>query len=160
MNTNNVEAIRKLVDNDGISTARLGAGIAETLQQHGDPDHFIEPKEIGRNPNWKGTVTVYGDIQVWADESGTVDRLFFRVAGGLQSVIAEGCDKVKTGLEDCTVDEFKFAISPSVPSITELVEVTQLEVTKNGTEIFAVFLPLVETGPRRLSMLRFNKSEL
>lgn len=142
----------------GIGVARLGASFSTLLARYGTPTDVIGWREAGISEQCK--VWNYGELQVWSDESGAIDRLFFdalkSAETSVNSNLEEDLHDSRMHLHNCNIETFREVFESPATVITRRGHVAEFSSTIDAMDVFAIFRSSTQDEPQYLCKLRLN----
>ena len=72
--------LQGILEQRAIGAAKIGGDFSRVAHRYGDPTEMVDPREYGFDERCR--IWNYDEVQVWSNECGVIDRVFFKVNGG------------------------------------------------------------------------------
>lgn len=159
MQGNELEALlQNILSQKGIGVARMGASFSILLSRYGTPTDVIGWRETGISEQCK--VWNYGELQVWSDESGAIDRVFFNVVKPVEKCGNANLDEdlfdCRMHLHNCSIETFRRVFESPTAVLTRRGQIAEFSSTIDAIDVFAIFRSSTQEESPHLCKLRIN----
>lgn len=141
-----------------IGGAKIGSSIHDLAARYNHLVEDIDPRHLGLQKECR--VWELEDLQVWSDEKGAINRIFFnanvRQPTCQNRTFVDDMACVRECLHNCDFETFLCTLGDVHLRINQSGTYAQLKSSRKDLEIFAVFLSSSRNEPKHLALLRLN----
>ena len=134
--------LQVILEQKAIGAIGIGFPASLVVDQYGEPSERIDPQQFDLSDGCE--IWNYDELQVWCDETGTIDRFFYNTQKKSRAISNENfnndIENCREVLEDCDVATFIDIFGVDESNVEKKATMISLSFwLGEGVEVFAVF---------------------